>query len=224
MFYFRLNKLKILDNRTDAFLFFKKDLATVKIMSFVTTDNADLPDLEIWINENDPAKKQVALANAVAAVLASRILIPIEQVKDNQTMTFGDAGYVVFESPKIPDNFNWCFLAMKDERSTRQAGQILNSVLADPEFGSFSSQLGILVAGAVNPIFSAAVEVAKFTTGIVGKILANDGDQQVGLLYTSLNRQQHYPHGIRNSDDVSDLIGNMRVDYAIFGVDTSTPS
>src|SRR4051794_31770214 len=103
MFYFRTNKLKILDNRTEGLFFLKRDLAAVKIVSFVTTENTDLPDLESWIRENDPAKKQAILANAVAAVLAARILIPIDHIKDNQTITFGDTGYVMFESAKIPD-------------------------------------------------------------------------------------------------------------------------
>jgi len=221
MFYFRLNKLRILDNRTDSFLFFKRDLATVKILSFVTTENTDLPNLELWLNEADPVKKQAALATAVAEVIASRVLIPIDRVKDNQTMTFGDTGYVVFESAKIPDNFNWCFLAMKDERQEREIGQLLSGLIADPEFATFSSSLGTLIMGAANPIFAAAVEVAKFATGLAAKILTSKGDQQIGLLYTSLDRQEHYPHGVRNSDDVPDLTGNILVDYTIFAAETS---
>lgn len=222
MFYFRINKLKLFDNRTQGLFSFRRDLATIKIVSFVTTENTDLPDLELWVRENDPAKKQTLLANAVAAVLASRILIPIEHIKDNQTITFGDTGYVIFESAKIPDNFNWCFLAVKSEHADRELGQLLSSVTSDPQFATFSSNLGLLIAGATNPTFTAAVEVAKFTTGVIAKILTGKGDKQVGVLYMSLDRQEHYPHGIRNSNGVPDLTGNMLVDYAVFGSEMSS--
>lgn len=217
MFYFRINKLRVLDNRTRAFLFFKKDLANVKIISFVTTNNTDLPDLESWMAENDPAKKRTLLSAAVTNLLASRILTPIEHVKDQQTIFFGDTGYVLFEAKTIPDDFNWCFVAVKSNRGERELGQLLGEVLADPGFDSFASNLGTLIVGAANPLFAAGVAVSKFATGVISKILENKGDEQVGLLYMSLDRNEHYPHGVRNSDNVPDLTGNLLIDYAVFG-------
>ncbi|NGP88355.1 hypothetical protein [Fodinibius halophilus] len=71
MFYFRINKLKIIDNRTSGFLFFKKDLADVKIISFVTTGNDDLPDIDLWLQEDDPEEKKSLLASAVTNLAAS---------------------------------------------------------------------------------------------------------------------------------------------------------
>ena len=221
MFYFRINKLKILDNRTSGFLFFKKDVLNVKIISFITTDNMDLPDLGDWVAENDPLKKKALLKAAVTNLLASRILTPIEHVKDQQTIFFGDTGYVLHESKAIPNDFNWCFVAVKSNRGERELGQLLGGVVADPEFDSFAGNLATLIVGAVNPVFSAGVAVAKFTTGVISKILENQGDDQVGLLYMSLDRAEHYPHGIRNSDDAPDLTGNLLIDYAIFAFESS---
>ena len=216
MFYFRINKLKILDNRTSGFLFFKKDMANVKIISFITTDNMDLPDLGEWVTEKDPAKKRILLTAAVTNLLAARILTPIMHVKDQQTIFFGDTGYVLFESETIPKDFNWCFVAVKSNLDDRELGQLLTGVVADPEFDSFAGNLATFVLGAANPVFCAGVAVAKFATGVISKILANHGDDQVGLLYMSLDREEHYKHGIRNSDDVPDLTGNLLIDYSIF--------
>jgi hypothetical protein len=106
MFYFRINKVKVFDNRESAFLLFKRDLAQVKIMSFVTTNNVDLPNLDPWMAAIDPAEKQTILAQAVDRVVASRILTEIDNVKDNHTLTFGDTEYVLYQPPGIPDDFN----------------------------------------------------------------------------------------------------------------------
>jgi hypothetical protein len=217
MFYFRINKLRILDNRTSAFLFFKKDLADVKIVSFVTTDNADLPELDAWFRERDPAKKKALLAAAVSGVVASRILTEVDHVKDNQTLTFGDTGYVLYQTTGVPENFNWCFTAVKSKRGTREFGATLAGIVSDPEFDGFSGNLGTLISKAGNPVYEAGVAVAKFVTGTAAKILQASGDDQIGILYMSLNRPQHYVHGERKADDVPDLTGNLIVDYSLFG-------
>lgn len=216
MFYFRINKMKVIDNRTSGFLFFKRDLADVKIISFVTTGNDDLPDLDAWTRQNDPATKKVLLAAAVSSVLASRILTEVDHVKDNQSLFFGDTGYVLFQSKAIPSDFNWCFVAVKSNRGTRELGDLLGGVVKDPEFDTFASNVGTLVAGAANPAFTAGVAVAKFATGIISKILSAKGDEQIGILYMSLDQAEHYPHGERKKDDVPDLSGNMLIDYSIF--------
>lgn len=217
MFYFRINKLRILDNRTSAFLFFKKDLADVKIVSFVTTDNADLPELDAWLREKDANRKKALLAAAVSGVVASRILTEVDHVKDNQTLTFGDTGYVLYQAAGMPDNFNWCFTAVKSKRGAREFGASLAGIVSDPEFDSFSGNLATVIGKAGNPVYDAGVAVARFVTGTAAKILQASGDDQIGILYMSLNRQQHYLHGERKADDVPDLTGNLIVDYSLFG-------
>lgn len=51
MFYFRINKARILDNHKNAFLFFGDGLAQVKSISFITS-NSDIPLLDTWYAEN----------------------------------------------------------------------------------------------------------------------------------------------------------------------------
>lgn len=218
MFYFRINKLKVIDNRTTGFLFFKKDLADVKILSFVTTGNDDLPNIDAWMHAEDPAKKKNFLASAVTSLAASRVLTTVESVRDNHSLFFGDTGYVLYQSQAIPDDFNWCFTAVKSQRDENEFGQMLEEVVNDSEFDTFADNLGTLVMGAASPIFAAGVEVAKYTASTVSKILQEAGDEQLGILYMSLNRNQHYLHGERKKDDVSDLSGNLHIDYSIFAV------
>ena len=216
MFYFRLNKLKVIDNRTERF-FFKRDLADVKLLSLVTTGNHDLSNLDKWMQESDQEKKIEILRDVVSSVIASRILTEVKDVKDNQSLFFGDTGYVLYQSDKIPQSFNWCFTAVKSKRNVQEIGDLLTQVKDDSEFPKFASVLGELVANLANPAMVASIEVSKFTIGTIAKILKNKQDEQLGILYMSLNRYEHYLHGERKKDDVLDLTGNLRVDYSLFG-------
>lgn len=104
MFFFRINKLKIFDNKEKRkFLgILGKDLAQVKLVSFVSTsiDN-DLPDLTAFIATNDEAEKKEILKQSIQNIISKRILTQIENVKDNSELTFGDTGFVLFQSEKM---------------------------------------------------------------------------------------------------------------------------
>jgi len=181
--------------------------------------NIDLPNLEQLLKTTDQQIRSQLVAEIVKTVAASRRLTPIESVKDNKTAFFGDTGYVLFQSKDIPDDFNWQFTAIKLNDKTRDVGNEMLNVVNDKNFGSFANSLPALVGGAVNPAFIAAVEVGKFIFTTVGNVLSKKNDKQLGLLYMSLDRAEHYPHGVRNSQSVPDLTGNMLVDYAIFAYD-----
>lgn len=223
MFYFRLNKMTIFDNEESKFLW-HKDEADVRIVSFITTGNNELPNLGEWIGENDETKKKQVLAGIIDHVVAKHILTEVEHVKDGQTLTFGDTGYVVYQTEKIPQDFNWCLLVLNSKQDLRDLGEQIGSIVDAPEFDSFAASLAILVAGAVNPSYIAGVAIAKFITMTTASVLKQKGDKQLGLLYMSLNRTEHYLHGERKRDDVPDLTGNLRIDYSIFGFDSSDSS
>ena len=80
----------------------------------------------------------------------------------------------------------------------------------------FAVNLGVLILLAVNPAFVAGVMISKFLTNVVATKLKNNPDNQLGLLYLSLNKQEHYRYGKQKRDGISDLSGNIRVDYSIF--------
>jgi hypothetical protein len=218
MFYFRINKLKVFDNREikPVLGLFGRDLAQVKILSFVTTDNTDLPELDDLPQTNDPAKKVEIIKAAVTQVVSSRILTRIDHVKDNHVMTFGDTGYVLYQSKDIPADFNWSFIALESDKNVRDTGTMINDVLNDPGFKGFTTNLLAVLGGAANPTFTAGVEIAKFATQVVANTMKQNKDDMIGILYMSLNRREHYLHGERKKDDVPDLTNNMMIDYSIF--------
>lgn len=223
MFYFRINRLKISDNREGKrFLgILGKDLAQVKLISFVTTENANLPDMTEYLETNDQSVKLNILRSAVQKVVSSRILTTIENIRDNHIMEFGDTGYVLYQSKRIPENFDWQFIAYESDKRIRHTASMVQDVINDKGFKNFSLQLASILGTATNPAFTAAVEIAKFTTSVITKSVKNNKDDMIGLLYTSLNRREHYPHGERKRDGIKDLTRNMSIDYSIFGYEDS---
>lgn len=228
MFYFRLNKVVIFDNGAiKSFLgLFGQDFSDVKFLSFITPSDIELPALDDFIRATDPAARAALLARAVKSVIASRELTEVSRITDHAKITFGDTGYVLYESEAIPESFNWTFLAIKSNRGFREKGEHIREILKDPKFGEFSDGLFSTLKGgaaAANPAFAAAAALAKFAAQVAAQNMARKGDQQLGLIYMSLNRAEHYPHGERKADDVTDLTNNMRFDYSIFAFEKGVP-
>lgn len=221
MFFFRLNKLKIVDNREKRPILqlFGSDTAEVKLSSFITTDSTELPELgELVATDNDQRKRKLAEL-AVARVLNSRVLTTIENVTDNHEMTFGDTGFVLYQSERVPSQFDWILLAIESDQDVRDVGEEMNAVLQHGEFHSTLEQTLALAASAANPSYTAAVGIGKLVTKMLAQQYRKNNDDMIGVLYTSLNRLEHYPHGERKKDKVPDLTNNMFVDYSLFGFD-----
>lgn len=219
MFYFRLNKVRILSNGESDFLFFKKDLANVKLMSLVYFDDG-MPELDAWLKENDIGNKNLLLNHVIQKIASTKVFTEVDNVRDDAVLTFGDTGYVLYQSKDIPDDFNWC-LTVVDSCSGNidYIGDKLIDIAGHPDFDGFASSLINLVVGAANPALVAGAAVTKFIMNVVGGILKDAGDKQLGILYMSLNKAEHYPHGERKRDDIPDLSGNIKVDYSIFAFD-----
>ena len=225
MFIFRLNKLVIFDNGAIKSCggIFGHDFANVKFLSFVTPDNIDLPDMDEFRRSTDAARRATILQNAVARVVASRAMMPVSRVTDHCVLTFGDTGYSLYQSDSIPEAFNWTFLAIKSNQAFRDKGAAINEVVNDRGFGGFAANLLIVLAGAANPAYATGIEIAKLALQIASKNMMKTGDRQLGLIYMSLDRIEHYPHGERKIDAVPDLTNNMRFDYSIFGYEPAPP-
>src|SRR5262245_23282615 len=100
MFLFRINKMKCLEDKTSPFLFFRNDLANVNV-----TAGNEAHVLGPWMRGNDPDKRTF-LAAAVSNGFASRVLTEVENVKYDQALVLDNAGYVLFQSEKIPADFS----------------------------------------------------------------------------------------------------------------------
>lgn len=221
MFYFRINKLKIVDNKElPAFLgLFGPDVAQIKIISFVTTDNIPLPDMTEFMRTQKQEHRKNILKSAVTQVVSSRILTMVENVKDNHVMYFGDTGYVLFQSKNIPDHFDWQFVVYESDKAIRDTAMMVEDIVNDEEFDKFTDDLSKIMVGTTNPGYTASVAIGKFATKVILKIAGKNKDDMIGIIYMSLNRWEHYPFGERKRDDVPDMTNNMHVDYSIFGFD-----
>ena len=125
-FVFRINKLSILKNR-------EWGRAEVKLLSFVTGQDVNLPDLSGFQRAGDEEKRQLIRA-AAQSVLSAKTLIQVENVRDGHIMTFGDTGYALYTADRIPVSFNWSFLAFELDDDIREIGRRLDAVLNDPGF------------------------------------------------------------------------------------------
>ncbi len=221
MFFFRINKLRIVDNKEKPKYLglFGPDIAQIKIISFVTTDNMALPDMTEFLQTNDPIQRKNVLKAAVSQVVESRILTMVDNIKDNHIMFFGDTGYVLYHSKNIPEHFDWQFVVYESDKSLRDTALMIEDIVNDEEFDNFTTNLSTLIMGAVNPAYTASVAIGKFATKVTLKIASKNDDDMIGIVYMSLNRWEHYPFGERKKDDVPDMTNNMLIDYSIFGFD-----
>ncbi len=221
MFFFRINKLKIIDNKElPIFLgIFGPDIAQVKLVSFVTTDKMLLPDMTNFLETQDSEEKKNILKAAVAQVVDARVLTMVENVKDNHIMYFGDTGYVLYSSKQMPNYFDWQLVVYESDTAIRDTAVMVEDILNDEEFDSFTENLIKLISGAKNPAYMAAVAIGKFASKVTFKVASKNQDDMIGIVYMSLNRWEHYPFGERKKDDVPDMTNNMLIDYSIFGFD-----
>lgn len=213
-FYFRINKIKILDDREKG-SFFKKDRAEVRIFSFVTNENTDLSELSDWDNSKSNDEKKEIIKSVVSKCISSRLFLEIDNVKDNQILTFGDSGCVLYQDDKIPSDFNWILIVIESDQKDRDFGKLLDDTSKGADFKDIIDAVGKMVK--ISPTGSMALAVAKFITGIFSTALKKNNDDLIGVVYMSLNRIEHYPHCIRDKQDVPDITNNMYVDYSIFG-------
>jgi hypothetical protein len=140
----------------------------------------------------------------------------INGVSDNDSLYFGEAGFLMFQSDTIPDVLNIQLLVIESDQQTRSLALDVTEVLDNPAFKNIAN--GILVAlTAANPAWGAAVGIGKIVLGILGERLKNNSDDLVGYWQCTLNRREHYPTGLRDKQDVRDMTGNILVDYTLFG-------
>ena len=203
---------------------FGPDRAEVKLTSFITTDEAQLPDLDELLATSSPQRKKELFAAAVTHIVGSRVMTTIQNVRDNHEMTFGDTGYVLYQSDQIPNDFNWILLAVESDQDMREIGEDLESVIHHSIIDQVITRTLSQAIATANLSYSVAIAVGKFVTQMVFERKRTNKDDMIGILYTSLNRFEHYRHGERKKNHVPDLTNNMFVDYSIFGFDPQPQS
>ena len=210
----RLNKIRIIKNR-------EWGASEVKILSFITAGNDSLPMLNGLKDTNSEDEKRDIIKSAAMGMLGFREFIDVYNVRDDSILTFGDAdaGISVFATNKIPIDLNWSLVLIERDKDIREFGEALTNLLESDEFGTFSTDLIGLISGTASPEILIAFKLGKYIGSQIGKGLANNKDDQIGLFATSLNRFQHYIHGERKKDDKRGVNGNIFIDYTIFGTE-----
>lgn len=206
----RLNRIWIGDNR-------EVGKAEARVMTFVTSGDISLPTLNGLLQTNDQEQKKEIIKAAALGVLSSRRLVRIDNVKENQYITFGSSGISIYTTDKIPIDFNMSLVVIEEDNDIRQLGKIINSIVSSSEFGSFTDNLLLALGTTVTPAVTATVEISKFLTNTVSELMRENRDDQIGVYLTSLNRFQHYPHGEYKINDSPGAVGNIKIDFSVFG-------
>ena len=235
MFYTRINKIKIFDNR-EGFLGLFNRSAEMRIYSYVRNpvgtaghfleSGPFVPSLSISVSdlldldENGRREKLLERVLAEAELFAQSNCLEINGVKDNQTLLFGDAGLVIYSSNHIPDELDirlWVIESDADIRSfALEADKVLDSDAFKGIFAAVETALAVTA-----PTLSGAIAVGSVAINLLRQKLRANKDDLVGYWQVSLNRTEHYPHGTRDRQDVCDTTGNILVDYTLFGFENN---
>jgi hypothetical protein len=233
MFYARINKIKVFNNREGFLGLFNS--AEVRIYGYVTGsvahaetqgntktqgiaslltlgDLADLPD--------DRARRE-RLQQAVSAEVnrfSQSVSLEINGVKDNQSLLFGDTGFVIYQNDVIPDTLHLQLWVIEADEDVRNLALDVDTVLDSDAFKGLLASVGTVLA-VTHPVLTASIAVGGIVARLLREKLRANKDDLVGYWQTTLNRAEHYPHGLRDRQDTPDTTGNILVDYTIFGVE-----
>ena len=212
MFYTRINKIKIFNNKEGFLGLFNR--AELRIYSYVTEHISpltlgDLADL------NDETARKNKLAETVQSALgelSQSYSLEIDKVKDNQTLLFSESGLVLYQSDHIPDKLNIQLWVIESDQDVRRASMKIEQIINDDSFKGLFAAVSAALA-IKNPILTGVVSVGGVVLNMLRKKLLTKKDDIVGYWQCSLNRQEDYPNGIRDRQSIPDITGNILVDY-----------
>ncbi|MDR2653012.1 MAG: hypothetical protein LBC68_12005 [Prevotellaceae bacterium] len=228
MFYARINKIKVFNNR-EGFLGIFNRRAELRIYSYVAGSGFDSPNtapaltLSDLMDLNDEAARRQRLLDAVVAEanrLAQSYNLEINRVKDNQSLLFGESGLVIYQNAVIPDKFDIQLWVIESDSDIRSFAVDADKILESDAFKSLFAAVETALVVA-SPVVSGAIAVGGVVVNMLRKKLLANKDDLVGYWQDSLNRVEHYPHGMRDRQDVYDTTGNILVDYTLFGFENA---
>jgi hypothetical protein len=223
MFYTRINKIKVFNNKEGFLGLFNK--AEIRIFSYVTasttgkeliSSSLTLSDLASLSDETARKQKLLEAVQLEANKFAQSNSIEFNGVKDNQTLTFGEAGLIIFQSEFIPAALSLQLWVIESDEDIRRVVLDADQILDSAAFKGLTTAIGLALT-VTNPILTAAISVGGVLTQLLRQKLRNKKDDLVGYWQCILNREEHYPYCVRDKQDVRDTTGNIQVDYTLFG-------
>jgi hypothetical protein len=240
MFYARINKIKVFDNREGFFgLFNRAELQIYSLASNPTNTSGaghfgdfsgqpkvlaspvllKIDDL-LSLSDKKCKEKLLEAVMTEAERFSQSQSLEINGVKNNRTLLFGESGLVIYQSNRIPDQLDVQLRVIESDNDTRKFAVDADTVL---ESDAFKRLLRALKAAstATNPVLSGIIPIGGVVTQLLRKKLIANKDDLVGYRQASLNREEHYPHGIRDRQNTPDTTGNIMVDYTLFGFENA---
>jgi hypothetical protein len=224
MFFTRLNKIKVFNNKEGFLGLFNR--AEMRIYGYASGDAAcgarvlTIADLL----ELSEAEREQRLLDAVLAdgrEFNQSCSLAVDGVKDNQSMLCGESGLVIYRSELIPATLDVQIWVIESDEDIRRFALDADEVLDSDAFkGLLTAATAALVV--TNPLLTGAIAVGGVTANLLRKKLRANKDDLVGYWQCSLNRAEHYPHGVRDRQDIPDTTGNIRIDYTLFGYENET--
>jgi hypothetical protein len=229
MFYARINKIKVFDNR-EGFLGLFNRTAEMRIYSYVAVPGDSGFSTgpvagELLSLPGEEARKQYLLDAVLAGSrhFAQSASLEINGVKDNQTLLFGESGLVIYSAEQIPDALHIQLWVIESDEDVRNLTLDADAVLDSDAFKGLVTATELALA-VTNPILAASIAVGKTVVSLLRQKLRANNDDLAGYWQTSLIRTPDYPHGSRDRQDVYDTTGNIRIDYTLFGFENTIQS
>jgi hypothetical protein len=147
--------------------------------------------------------------------------LAVDGVKDNQSMLFGESGLVIYRSDVIPATLDVQIWVIESDEDIRRFALDADEVIDSDAFKGLLTAATAALA-VTNPLLTGAIAVGGVTTNLLRKKLRSNKDDLVGYWQCSRNRAEHYPHGVRDRQDIPDTTGNIRIDYTLFGYENET--
>jgi hypothetical protein len=227
MFYSRINKIKVFNNR-EGFLGLFNRGAEMRIYSYDSNPGVEkgpyVPALSVSnllsMNEKEREEKLLEQVLAEAGLFAQSKYLEINGVKDNQSLLFGDSGLVIYASEQIPDLLNMQLWVIESDADVRSFALDADKVIDSDAFKGL--QIAVETALTVtNPVLSGIIGIGAVVANLLRQKLRANKDDLVGYWQMTLNRAEHYPHGVRDRQDTADTTGNILVDYTLFGFENT---
>lgn len=207
-----IERLKIISNRE----WFGS--AEVKFWSFASDEGWEFPKFESFqsLSETD---RNLLVQKALKSVAQGWTSHEYQYVSDEQVITYGDTGVILYERENIPNRLHWTMFGLESDEQVRNLGAALDDFFTEDRVNSIAKAVLAVTATAASPVTAAALVLAKHSMQGVTTLLKGRGDDQIALIRQSFIRPLHFPTGTRHGVGVSSLLGNMWYDYFIYGIE-----
>lgn len=148
-----------------------------------------------------------SVSDYMTSLLQQAVMLRVENVRSDQTLTFGDAGLVLYQEDKVPDALAVKIGIFVDDGSMSNDARIARLVNTKQWFALKSNLIGLRKKG----------DRAAFDREIAEYLLQNFSSRsRLGFFSLNLDQKADYPDGTAKGTNVPDQgKGQLYLDYSI---------